>query len=33
MGNVMEIYELMAMLIVDSLICCLIQIHSLVFSV
>jgi len=33
MGTVMEIYELVAMLTVDSLICCLIQIYSLVFSV
>jgi len=33
MGNVVEIYELVAMLTVDPLMCCLIQIHSLVFSV
>jgi hypothetical protein len=33
MGNVLEMYELVAMFAVDPLICCLVQIHSLVFSV
>ena len=32
-GNVLEIYELVAMLTVDPLMCCLLQIHSLVFNV
>jgi len=33
MENVVEIYELVAMVSVDPLLCCLIQIQSLVFNV